>query len=464
MNLYQFLIILRARYKIALFALVVTVAVTLAVSLLLPKQYTATATVVLDVKSPDPIAGMILSPMLMPGYMATQVDIINSDRVALSVIKLLKLDQSAEVTENWMKATDGKGKLDVWLANVLQSNLRIKPSRESSVINIEYSAADPQTAAAVANAFVQAYIDTTVELKVEPAKQYSLWFGEQGKALREDLEKAQARLSGYQQKYGIIVSDERLDSETTKLNDLSTQLTIVLGQTTDARSKQRSGSAADSLPEVVQNPVIANLKTEIARQEAKLQELAGNLGRNHPNYQRQQAEIAALKRQLEAETQHITSGFSTSTSVGRDRATELAAAIQVQKKRLLELKNERDKVAVLMRDVDAAQKAYDAVAQRLNQASLESQSTQTNVAILTPASLPTKSSSPKIMLNTFMAIILGTMLGMGAALWAEWSDRRIRSEKDLAEMLQLPVLAVIGPARGQSRPAIGYRKPALSVR
>ena len=465
MSLYQFLVILRARYKIALLALVVTVVVTLAVCLLLPSKYTATATVVLDVKSPDPIAGMMLSPILMPGYMATQVDVIESDRVALNVVKILKLDQNPEAVENWNEATEGKGRLDLWLAKGVQSGLKINPSRESSVISIEYTAADPQSAAAIANAFVQAYIETTVELKVEPAKQYSLWFGERGKALRDDLEQAQARLSAYQQKHGIIIpNDERMDVETNKLNELSSQLTVVLGQTTDAQSKQRSGRAADTLPEVVQNPMIASLKTEIARQEAKLQEVAGNLGKNHPQFQRQQSEIVSLKRQLEEETRHITSGFSTSRSISQDREAELTAKISAQKRKLLELKTQRDQAAVLVRDVEAAKAAYDAVSKRLNQASLESQSTQTNVSVLNPASPPTTRSSPKTALNTLIAIVLGAMLGMGAALWIEWSDRRIRSVEDLAQMLQLPVLGVIGSVRRQSRLAIGYHQPVLPVK
>lgn len=460
MNLHQFLLILRVHYKIALFALVVTVSVTLAVSVLLPSQYTATATVVLDVKSPDPIAGIMLPAMVLPGYMSTQVDIINSDRVALKVVKMLKLDQSPALIENWKEATEGKGRLDVWLANLLHEKLKIKPSRESSVMTIDYTAADPHLAAAIANAFVQAYIDTTIELKVEPAKQYSLWFGEQGKALRDNLEEAQARLSKYQQKYGIIASDERLDGETARLRELSTQLTTVQAQTSDSRSKQKSG--ADTLPEIMENALITGLKTDIARREATLQETALNLGKNHPQYQRLESELASLKQRLEAETQQITRSYSTASTVGQNKEAELRAAIEQQKNKLLSFRNKRDELAVLMRDVDAAQKAYDAVSQRRNQASLESQSTQTNVAVLTPASPPITPSSPKIMLNTLVAIILGTMLGIGAALGIEWSDRRICSAEDLFEMLQMPVLGVIKRAKPQAAlPYSGSARPRL---
>ncbi len=464
MNPQQFLLILRARYKLVLFVLFTTVVVTLVVSLLLPKQYTAMASVVVDTKSPDPLVG-ILPAMAMPGYMATQVDIIGSDRVAQKVVKLLRLDASPTVRAQWMEATQGKGRLEVWLADLLQRKLEVKPARESNVIIIGYKGSDPAFVAAVANAFTQAYIETNIELKVEPARQYAKWFGEQGKSLRDNLEKAQAKLSEYQRLHGIVAVDERLDNETAKLNELSTQLTIVQGQTSDARSKQHSGSTSDTLPEIVQNPTIAALRVDVARGEAKLQELAGNLGRNHPQYQRAESEIATLRKKLETETRHIISGFSASRGVGKEKESELTAAIDAQKKKLLELRTQRDELAVLIRDVDAANKAYEAVSQRFNQTSLESQSTQTNVSVLTPASEPTEPSFPKLILNMMLSVFMGTLLGVGAALVLEMLDQRIRSADDLVEMLQLPVLGVLKkqPRGAPRRLAFWRRKAALTA-
>ena len=86
MTLQQFLLILSARARLVFYTLLVTVAATLVVSLLLPKQYSASTAVVVDVKSPDPIAGVFLPGLILPGYMATQVDIITSDRVAQRVV------------------------------------------------------------------------------------------------------------------------------------------------------------------------------------------------------------------------------------------------------------------------------------------------------------------------------------------------------------------------------------------
>lgn len=454
MNLRQVLLLLRARYKIALLVMCLTVAGAVAVSTQLPKQYIASTSLVVDVRNRDPIAAM-----LIPGSMGTQLDIIKSDHVAQKVVSILGLDENPTVKAQWRKATDGKGQIAAWLAKLLQAHLAVKPGGDSNVINIEYKAEDPAFAASVANAFAQAYIDATIELKVEPARQYARWFAQQGKALREKLEQAQARLSSYQREKGIVSKDERLDTETAKLAALTSQLTVIQEQTADARSKQQSAGSAGALPEELGNSVIAGLRTSIAQKEASLKEAAVNLGTNHPQYRRMESELAELKLKLAAETQHVRGSYSASRVVGKDKEKELRAAIEAQKKKLLKLGSERDQLAVLQRDVDAAQQAYDAVTTRYNQTSLESQATQANVSVLTPAVPPVTPSFPKPLPQmVVLGILLGAILGLGAAFLIEMVDRRIRSAEDLAEMLQLPVLGVVQHARRPRRP----RRPALS--
>ena len=459
MNLHQFLLALLARYKVALFTMLAVVVIAQAASLLLPKQYAATTALVVDVRSPDPVAAMFLPPS-----MSTQIEIIYSDRVAQKVVKNLKLDENPTVKEQWLESTQGKGRPEVWMADRLKRGLSAQPSRDSTIISISFTAVDPIFAATVANAFAQAYIDATIELKVEPARQYARWFGEQGKVLRENLEKAQARISAFQQEKGIVVREEQMDSETARLNGLYQQLTLVQGQMTGAQSRQRAGKDADTLPEVMQNPLITGLKTEIARQEAKLQEIALNLGKNHPQYQRMESEIAALKQQVDAETRHITRSFATSRTISKDTETELRAAIEIQRKKVLELRSMRDQVAVLQRDVDAAQSAYDTVTRRLSQTTLESQVTQANVSVLTPASEPIEPLTSKLFRNPLITILLGALAGIGVAFMLEMLDKRVRSVHDLTEMLQVPVLGVVGNSRSRGRLTFARRSTALLVK
>lgn len=452
MTLQQFLLILRARYKLALLVFVLTVATTTVVSLLLPKQYTTSAAVVVDVKSPDALSGQMLQGLMAPGYMATQIDIVNSDRVAKAVVKLLRMDESPAIKEQWQEATEGKGQLVDWLANLLQKKLDVKPSRESNVINITYTGTDPEFAAAVANAFAKAYIDVNLDLRLAPARQFAAFFEEQTKTMRANLEKAQQALSDYQQKNGITSADERVDFETAKLNETSSQLTGVQGQTTDSQSK-RQNAKADTIAEVMQSPLINGLKSDIARLESKLNESNVNLGKNHPQTQRTETELASLKAQLVAETKKITSSIETAYQVGKQRESQLQSAVAAQKAKVLLLNKQRDELNVLRRDIESAQRAFEVVSQRASQTNIESQTNQTNISVLNPASAPSEPSKPRVLLNILVSIFLGTLLGVGLALLLELMNRRVRSADDLSEALNMPVLGSIASAVGMLKHA-----------
>lgn len=454
MTLSQFLRILRARWRAIVAVVVVVVVAALAVSLLLPRKYTAEAALVVDAKSPDPIAGGMLPSQMLAGYLATQVDIIGSERVALRVVELAGLERMPQWREQWEEASGGEGELKVWLAAVLRSRLEVRPAREGNVIRLAFTASQPEFAAMIANSFTRAYMETALELKVEPARQHAIWFNERTKGLRDELEAAQKRLSDYQQQNQIIAADGRLDVETARLAELSSQLVAVQGQRADSRSRQSQAGAADSLPEVTQNPLIASLKAELARQEAEREQVLGRLGPNHPEVGKLAAAIASLRQRVAAETGRIAASLGISSRISAAREAEIAAAVEAQKARVLELKAHRDRIAVLQRDVEGAQRAYEQVAQRLTATSLESQTQQTNVAVLTAAAVPMWPSGPRLLVKLALALVVGVVLGIGSALLSELADRRIRGADDLAGLPGLPLLgSVPGAARGTRRVA-----------
>ena len=231
-----------------------------------------------------------------------------------------------------------------------------------------------------------------------------------------------------------------MDNETGRLNELTAQLAAAQAQKADASSRQKSGTSELSL-EVLQNPLIQNLKSEIARSESKLAELNSNLGKNHPQVQQLEAQIQGQRQQLREEIARISGGAAVANKFGAVKQEELKAAIEEQKKRVLEIKSQRDELSVLVNDVETARRAYEAVGQRMTQSNLEGQSQQTNVLVLSPATEPVKHSRPRIFLNVLVSIFLGGMLGVGAALVLELGQRRIRSAEDLRLALDLPVLA-----------------------
>lgn len=455
MSLPQFLAILKARKWLFLAMMATIVLTTLAVSLVLPSRYTANAAVVVDVKSPDPIAGVVLQGVMLPSYMATQTSIIDSERVALRVVRAANMASNLTAREQWVQETGGVGDINAWLAEQLRKNLEVKPARESNVINISYTAQDPNAAAALTNAFVQAYIETTVDLRVEPAKQYMALFEGQTQQLRERLERAQSALSAYQQEKGIIATDERLDVETQRLNELSSQAVALQSMADDAASRRESASANSM--EVLSNPVVSSLKAEAARAEARLKELSARLDTAHPQVAEAQASLNELRIKIDAETARVTNSLGINSSVNKYRLGQVKAAIERQRQVVAQLKQRRDDASVLIRDVENAQRAYDSMQARLQQTSLESQTNQGNVSVLKSATVPYKASSPRVFLNVLVATVLGLFFSLGVTLASELLNRKVRTEDDVPAVLDLPLLV--------SMPALSLgNQPASSAK
>lgn len=444
MSLSHFLLILKARWGVVLSVFLFAVCIAAGVSMILPSQYTASATIVIDVKSPDTILGTYSPGISSSSYMATQVEIMESERVARKVVRMLGIDRNAQALAQWRTASGGKGQIDEYYGKVLGKKLVVQPAKEGNVVTLSFTGTDPAFAAAVTNAFAQSYIETTVDLRVDPAKLSAKWFDERTKQLRDDLEKAQSRLSAYQQETGIIATDERLDIENTRLADLSTQLTTVQALRVDASAKDKQAKInPTSTAELLLSPVAQTLRAEIAKAEAKLELSATLLGRNHPELIRQQNELAELKRQLTLESSRVSNSLSSTTASNSSRVAELQAALDAQKEKVLDIKKKRNELSVLQKEVESAQKSFDLVSQRLSQTSLESQTQQTNVAILTPAVEPTERSSPRLKFNLVIASVAGLLLGIGLALLLEMLKRRVRSPEDLALTVGVPVLAVL---------------------
>ncbi|MDK6077356.1 MULTISPECIES: chain length determinant protein EpsF [Massilia] len=443
MNVHQFLLILLARKKIILGTLLVTVLLALGWSLIQQKTYKATASVLLNYKGVDPVSGLTMPGNLMPGYMATQMDIITSKNVALRVVDSLRLASSPAVQAQWREASEGKGSVRDWLADLLLKKLEIMPSRESSVVEISFKGADPAFAAAVANAFADEYQKISVQLKTEPAKKASSYFNEQTKQLRDNLEAAQARLSKYQQEKGIVSLDNnRVDVELSRLSDLSAQLVAAQTQAMEASSRERMATGVGS-PDVANNALVQSLRVSLASGEAKLAEAASRYGRNHPAYQSAQAEVSKMRAELNAALGSVSKSVGANAQVYRQREAELRAELAAQKTRVLELNRTRDELGVMLKDLDSAQRAFDAASNRFSQTRIEAQAEQSDISILNPAVPPTEPAGPRVLLNTLVSILLGTILGVGLALLLELINRPVRSTGDVKDMLGIPVLGTI---------------------
>jgi chain length determinant protein EpsF len=449
MDLNQYLLALKARKKAFVTVLAVTVFTAIVAALLLPKRYDATATVLIDARDEQTMAPRGMSPRERAGYIFTQMDLIQSGKVANRVVRELKLTQQPGVREDWERDTGGVGSIDEWTAAQLLEKLKVD-SGASNIITIKYSAGDAAKAAAVANAFAKAYLEVALELRTEPSREAGQWFDEQLKTLRADLTGAQQKLTSYQKAKGVVGVEERMDVEFTRLNELSGELNRQRAAYMDAQTRYKQaqdliagGVSLEAFPEVLSNGYIITVKSALQAAEQRLQEQSEVLGQNHPTYQRTQAEVESLRARLKAESNKVVAGLGNAVQQNAKRVKELEAAMADQQNRILQMRQARVDMAVLTRDLENAQRAYDGALQRAIAVKVDSKVRQTNLAMLTPALAPLKPAFPKVGLISALSVLIGLLLAAGVVYVFEYLDRRVRSRGDLESRLAVPSLGML---------------------
>ncbi|MEN9452375.1 MAG: hypothetical protein RLZZ369_1434, partial [Pseudomonadota bacterium] len=290
----------------------------------------------------------------------------------------------------------------------------------------------------------------------------------------------ESKLATMQKEKGIVVTDERLDVEMARLSELSSQITGL--RMLKAESGSRSSVAQnnpDRVQDVLNNAVVSGLKTDLARQEGKLEELSSRYGDAHPQVLETRANIESLKQKIRQETSKVTSSVALNNNVNTSRESQAQRAYDEQRTRILKLKDDRSEIQVLEREVESAQRIYESIQSRLSQTNLESNSNQAGVYLLSPATEPTKHSSPRTLINLIVAATFGTFLAVIVALAIEMFNPRVRGAIDITQALDLPVIGVLpspntkGPRLSLSRrfgsnqaalpnPAVPSSVPAIS--
>jgi chain length determinant protein EpsF len=441
MNLSHFLAVLRARWVSAVIVFGVVIVASILYLVFATRVYTATASVLIDAK-PDPVSTMLYGGA-MPALINTNIEILRSDRVAQRVIQNLKLADLADMRSAWASAKSGLT-IQEWLTETIENGVDAKVnSPGSNVIMISYRSSDPRFAATIANAYVQAFLETSIELRVDPARQYSGFFTDQQKETRTALENAQNKLSAFQREKGIIGSDDKFDLEMSRLTALTQELVSIQTARVDASTRQGAAGNSSQLSEVLSNGTVSGLKNDLSAAELKLQEVSSRYGDKHPQVQEARAAVAQLRAKIARATSDVTGAIGVDARVSHAREAEIQAAVDAQRTKVLLLKETRDQVAVLQRDVDNAQRTYDTVYNRASQTNLESQNRQSNATVISQATTPVLPSSPKVLSVIVLGFAAALALGIGTALLQEQFDKRMRTTTDAFDFLGLPVIGIM---------------------
>ncbi len=467
MDLNQFMLALRARRKAFVMVLAAVIVTAVAVAFIVPKKYVATSTLLIDARDEQTMERTRMTGRERAGYLATQIDLIKSQRVAKQVARDLKIAQMPGVREAWEEATGGAGTLEDWIAAGLVENVAAEVPG-SNVLSITYSSSNPREAAAVANAFAKAYQDTALALRTEPTREAAEWFDKQLAGMRQQVNEAQAKLATYQKSKGITYADERVDVDSSRLAELMGAYATARNTSHEAqiRYKQAQEVAAsgtpDAMAEIMASGPITEARLTLARAETAFNAAAVDLGPNHPVYQRLDADVKAQRARLNGEMKKVVSSLGAAAQQARQREEELKKAVADANARIHSMKDHRAVMSVMARDVENAQRAYEAVLARYTVNKIDSRATTTNVAMLSPATEPLNPAHPKIGLISGLAVIIGLLLAAAVVYVLEALDRRVRSRADLESRLAVPSLGRLSrwqPSGGRLLPA-----PARAMR
>ncbi len=454
--------IIKSRKWILILTFLVTVISTTAGSLLWTPSYEATATILLDYANPNPLD----VPLAMGGgaasmeYMITEMGVVTSEAVALRVIDALKMAQNPSIIEayqnsspsKWARKFLGKRGKDIkrWLVDFLSGSLTVAPQDSGRILAITFESADPNFSAAVANAFAWAYNTYHLELKIFPLKESVDWISRKVDELRLDVEKKERGLEEYKTEKGVVNPQDRYDIATQKLNRLNADMVSAETMFYETvikinllKSLAAKGGNYESLPEVIANSLIQNLKVDKIRLEKQLSDLSGRVGTNHPQYLGLMAELQTVKEKMSAEIDNIVTATKTEYESAKERRAQLKTALAEQKEIVLAINRETFDLNMLNLEAQTTRRIYDALLTKFSETTLRGDINRTNVIIIDKATPPSEPVSPKIFLNIVLSVVVGFFLGVGVVFFLDFLDNTIKGEEEIEADFGLAVLGVI---------------------
>lgn len=408
MSLSQFWRILWARKFLILGTTLFCLAGGLIALVIVPPRWKAEAHIYLNLLKPDPVTGEILGPAART-YVATQIKLIDDYSVTgLAVDKLGWLSDPQLIQQYQRRSQSDTRDFRHWLAQIVSDRTKADVLDGSNILDITYTGSDPDSSKAVANAVMQAYMDTSVAFRRADANRNADWYAQQADKVKASLIAAQVAEADYERVNGVVMQDDKTDVDSARLAALASQ---------------GDAAAADSS---------SSIQAQIADMDSQIREASQTLGPNHPQLLAMKAKRSSLAAVLSQ------AGSSRPAGPGMSRvATQKALVV-----------GNRDKIArlkILQTEVDVLQDQYNKTVGRETEFRQQAGVVDAGLTALGTASVPQSPSFPNNPLIVGGSFALGLVFGLLLALLIELLDRRVRSPEDLSAALGLPVLAVLRP-------------------
>jgi len=356
-------------------------------------------------------------------------------------------------------------------AGILLDNIDVVPTRASRLVDVRFTSPDPALSAQVANAWTQNFVEMTLARRFE-ATSYARTFLEQRlEQLRRRLEDSERALVGYARQQRIVnipsttTSGESGQSTTERplvaedLATLNRSLNEATAERTAAESRLRTAGRAPV--EVLENQAISALRSRRAELAGEHARMLTQFESGYPPAQALQNQIRELDRAIAREETRVRSTLQTTYQAAALRETDLRARVQQLQDDMLNLRGRTIQYNIYQREVDTNRQLYDALLQRYKEIGVAGGVGVNNISVVDAAEPPGSPSSPRLLLNLLLALLVGGAAGAGLAIAMEQIDEAISDPSDVEAALGLPLLGTVPKTSENPESDLEDRKSAL---
>ncbi len=434
------------------------------------KIYQASATVQIDPTPPRPLGKDVQAVVDMgvgnfwsnQEYLATQQRLIQSRKVAVAAVKRLGLHRDRRFLANTPPAEAdpppeaGEATPDD-AAGTLLSRVTVTPVKESWLVTVTYQDADPERAARVLAALVDAYLEHNVEQVVASTGSASDWLHDQVAKLKRELEASELQLHDYKKNKQILsVSlDDQSNMLRGEMQQLGQALTAV--QTRKVALRARCDELAKIDPqdpndipatELLNNQLLSELRAEYVRLKAEHAAIVGaGKGERHPDVAAAAARIEPAREALLAEVRNVQGAARSDLDAATREAAGLSALLEQAKQRALDLNQLEMEYRRLERTKAQSEKLYGLVLERSKESDLTGLLRFNNISIAEPARASRAPIFPRTSRDLPIGLAAGLVLGFGLMLGRELLDRRVRTPEDLERATGVACFGLLPSAR-----------------
>ena len=348
----------------------------------------------------------------------------------------------------------------------LQSQVSVSRVGTTYLINVEVRSTSPETAANLANKIADQYRVEQLDAKMDATRLATEWLSERVEVMRADVTEKENKVEEYRSRSNLLSANGSTLTERS-ISDLTQQKITLQAELNQARARYnnvqraaQSASGVDTIAEVLDSPVINDLKSQRAAILRRLAELSTTYGPRHPELVSVKSEAADIEAQIRTEVNRIVANLESEEQVARDKLGTVNALINQSRSQLVSNNKSLVGLRELERDADTSRVLLDEFEARFQQTSQQDGLIQADARIMSSASIPKNPATPRTFLNILLGALLGGIVGGGLALLAEIFDNKISSARSVDRDFGVPAIGSIPIIKNQGLLGISSANPS----